>query len=98
MVYGASAGAAAAAAARAALARAVKASGVLVRVEPDAFMRILDKNRSALVVSSVSGLWMKDYHYLTSYKGFAFYTKSRAPLILPGDVELIDARQIWMPS
>jgi hypothetical protein len=98
MVYGTSSGAAAAAAIHAAMVRAVKASGVLVRVEPEAFQAILSKNRGALVIASVGGVWRKEYNYLTSYKGFAFFTKSPNGLIFPGDVELINAKQIWMPS
>jgi len=93
MVYGATA-----AAIHAATVQAVKASGVLVRVEPDAFVKILSQHRDALVVASVSGIWHKDYHYLTSYKGLAFYTKTSTELNLPGDVELVHARQIWMPG
>ena len=96
MVY--SSGAAAAAAAHAALVQAVKASGVLVRVEPDAFTKIADKNRSGLVVVSVGGIWNRGYHYLMSYKGLAFYTKTSTELSLPGDIEVVAARQIWMPS
>jgi hypothetical protein len=87
-----------AAAAHAALVQAVKASGVLVRLEPDEFLRILLKNRGALVVTSAGGWWNRGYHYLTGYKGLAFYTRSTAELSLPGDVELIAAKQIWMPS
>ncbi len=97
MAYGAGAGGAAAAA-YAAMVQAVKASGVLVRVEPDAFLKVLGKNRGALVVTSVGGIWNRGYHYLTSYKGLAFYTRNQAPLALPGDIELIEAKQFWMPT
>ncbi len=97
MVYSGG-GAAGAAAAHAAMVQAVKASGVLVRVEPDAFIRILEKNRNSLVVTAPGGFWSKGYQYLTSYKGIAFHTKSITELILPGDVEIVAARQIWMPG
>lgn len=96
MVYGSSAGAVAAA--HAAKVQAVKASGVIVRVEPDAFIRILEKNRGALVVTAPGGFWSKGCQYLTSYKGIAFYTKSLTELMMPGDVEIVAARQIWMPA
>jgi hypothetical protein len=95
MAYASGAGAAAA---HAAMVQAVKASGVLVRLEPNAFLSILSKNRGALVVMSVGGWWSRGFHYLTSYKGLAFYTTSGAELLLPGDAELIAASQIWMPS
>ena len=95
MVYG---GGGAAAAAYAAMVQAVKASGVLVRVEPDAFLKILGKNREALVVTAPGGFWNRSYQYLTSYKGLTFFTKSNIQLMLPGGVEVVAAGQIWMPS
>jgi hypothetical protein len=96
MVYGG--GGAAAAAAHAALVQATKASGVIVKVEPDAFLKIVNKNREALVVIAPGGFWGKGYHYLTSYKGLAFFTKSRTELMLPGGAEVVSAQQIWIPS
>ena len=88
----------ASAAIHAAIIRAVKASGVLVRVEPEAFQMIMNKNHEAVVIMSTGGLLNRGIHYLTSYKGFAFYTKTSTELMLPGDAEVISARQIWMPS
>ena len=85
-------------AARAALVQATRASGVLVRVKPDAFLEITGNARGALVVVSITGIWQHEYHYLTSYKGLAFYTKSKRELDLPGDVELVNAKQIWIPQ
>jgi hypothetical protein len=95
MAYG---GGGAATAIHAAIVRAIKASGVLVRVEPETFQKILDKNQDAVVIISTGGLFNRGMHYLTSYKGFAFYTKTSAELILPGNIEIISARQIWMPN
>ncbi|MCL1886228.1 MAG: hypothetical protein FWF98_05710 [Dehalococcoidia bacterium] len=88
----------AAAAAHAALVQAVKASGVLVRLEPDDFMRILNKNRDGLVVLAQGGFMNRGFSYLTSYKGLAFYTKSPVELDLPGSVEVVNAKQIWIPN
>jgi hypothetical protein len=91
-------GANAAAARAAAIARAVKASGTIVSVEPDDFISILSKSSRPLVVTAIGGLIKKNYQYLTSYKGLAFFTKSPSPLNLPGDIELIAARKIWIPD
>jgi hypothetical protein len=91
-------GGAAAAAAAAAIANAVKASGVLVRVEQEDFQTILSKAEKPLVVMATGGILRKKHQYLTSYKGFAFYTKSDAPLMLPGNAETINAKQIWIPG
>jgi hypothetical protein len=97
MVYG-NGGAAAAAAAQAAIAQAVKASGAIIRVEPDAFMIILAKVDVPLVVSATGGVFKKDFRYLTSYKGLIFFTKSSFQLILPGRAEIIAAKEIWIPA
>lgn len=92
------AGASAGAAAAAAIAQAIKASGVLVRVEPDEFMRILERQRGLLVVHATGGFFRTNYQYLTSYKGLAFFTKSPEPLELPQDCETVLAGGIWIPG
>jgi hypothetical protein len=96
MAYGG--GGAAVAAAHAAIVQAVKASGVIVRLEPDAFMTVLNKIEKPLVVMAPEGWLKKDFAYLTSYKGLCFYTKCRTMLMLPGSAELIAAKQIWVPA
>lgn len=93
----ASTGATGAAAAAAAVANAIKASGVLVRVSADDFQRIVERGDEPLVVAARAGFLSRAYDYLTSYKGLAFYTRSREPLALGGEVEIVTAKQIWMP-
>jgi hypothetical protein len=95
MSAGAAAGAAAAAAA---IAQAIKASGVLVRVEPAEFEAIVGRTKAPLVVTAKGGLFSTNYQYLTSYKGLAFFTYSDAQLPLPGDVEVIVAKKILIPG
>lgn len=97
---GAAAGAAAggAAAAAAAIANAIKASGVLVRVEPDDFLAVVGRQKQPLVVHATGGIVRTTYHYTVSYKGLAFFTKSVTPLNLPGDAEVVMAKKIWVPS
>ncbi|KKK47628.1 hypothetical protein LCGC14_3153290, partial [marine sediment metagenome] len=93
---GATAGAGGAAA-QAAIAQAIKASGVIVRVEPDAFLSILDRSDAPLVVTAQTGWFSKKDQYLTSYKGLAFFTKSAIPLTLPPSAEVVAAKTIWIP-
>lgn len=88
----------AAAAAAAAIAQAIKASGVLVRLDPAEFLKILSRVPDPLVVAATGGLFTKNYQYLMGYKGLAFYTKSAEPLQLPAGAELIAARGIWTPK
>jgi hypothetical protein len=76
---------AAAAAVTAAIANAVKAFGTIVRVEPEEFMKILSLDRNPLVVQSRGGLFSRSNKYLTSYRGLAFFCKSRTALNLPGE-------------
>jgi hypothetical protein len=92
-----SAGAASAAAAGA-IAQAIKASGVIVRVEPDDFVGILKRQPGALVVHATGGFFSTNYQYLTSYKGLAFFTRAPAPLDLPPGTELVQAKRIWVPG
>lgn len=95
MTNGAAGGAAAAAAA---IANAIKASGAIVSVESTDFMTILEKSDRPLVVCSESKFLSTKYHYLTSYKGLIFYTKSDRPLMLRPSAEIIHAKKIWIPS
>ena len=81
-----------------AMVQAVKASGAIVRLEPQAFMTILNKIEKPLVVTAPGGFLSKGFSYLTSYKGLCLYTKSPSQLILPSSTELIAAKQIWIPS
>ena len=98
MAYAGGGAAAAAAAQAAAIARAIKASGAIVSVNPDDFLYIMSKSSRPLVVTATGGVFKTNYQYLTSYKGLVFYTKSPAPLPLPGDTELIAAQKIWIPG
>ena len=92
------AGAAAAGGAAAAIAQAIKASGVIVRVEPEDFVAILKRQSGALVVHATGGIFTTHYKYVTSYKGLAFFTKAPAPLDLPAGTELVQAKAIWVPG
>jgi len=91
-------GAVVAAAAAGAIAKAIKASGVVVRVRPEDFESLLSRAQGALVVHAQGGLFSTKYMYLLSYKGLAFFTKSGEPIQLPAHVEMIDAARIWAPS
>jgi hypothetical protein len=86
-------------AAAAAIAQAIKASGAIVRVPPGDFVQIISRGKAPLVVVvPAGGFFRKDNQYLSSYKGLAFYAKSREPLHLPGDAEVVLAEKIWMPG
>jgi hypothetical protein len=85
-------------AAMAAIAQAIRASGVLVRVSPQDFQKILRKIKQPLVIQAKgSSFFSPRNQYLTSYKGFAFFTKSATEILLPAETETILAKKIWIP-
>lgn len=85
-------------AAAAAIAQATKASGAIVRVDPRDFLHILQRQERPLVVHATGGFFSTNYQYLTSYKGLVFYSKSEAPIGLPRDTEVVQAKRIWIPA
>jgi hypothetical protein len=86
------------AAAAAAIANAIKASGVLVRVKPEEFGKILARVREPLVVIAEGGFFSTNFQYLTSYKGLAFFTKSKTQLLLPAGAEIVTAGSMNIPG
>lgn len=95
---GGAAGGAAGAAVAAAIANAIKASGAIVKVDPNDFRKIMEKIDEPLVVRAEGGFLSRKYQYLTAYKGLIFYTKSPSELPFRSDVEMILAEKIWIPS
>lgn len=81
-----------------AIANAKRASGVVVAVTPENFSAILARAGNPLVVHATGGVFSTSYQYMTTYRGFAFYTKSRQPVQLPAGTELITAESIWVPQ
>ncbi len=79
------------------MAMATKASGTIVRVEPEVFLGLLQRQENPLVIHARTKLANRRYRYLTSYKGLAFFTKSKTPLSLPSSIELVEAKEIWIP-
>jgi hypothetical protein len=82
----------------AATVQAVKASGAIVRVLPEMFTSLVSKSNDPLVVTAMGGVFRRGHQYLTSYKGLFFFTKSPTPLQFSGNVEMITAKTIWVPS
>ncbi len=87
-----------AAAYAAAIAQAIKASGAIVSVEPEAFIKLISRIEKPAVVTAPGGVFKKNFQYLTAYKGLFFFTKSPESLMLPGGTEIIAAKKIWIPG
>ena len=84
--------------AHAAIANAIKATGVVVRLEPREWLSILKRTENPLVVIAEGGMFKTKYQYLTSYRGLAFFTKSPTALVLPGRVDVITAKSMSIPD
>ncbi len=80
------------------IANAIKASGAIVKVEADVFEQLIQKQQDGLVVFNEGGIFSTSYKYLTSYKGIFFFTKTKTPLILPANLEVVKTKKIWMPE
>ena len=90
-------GLAATAAANAA-ARALKASGAIIKLESDEFAKILLRTTDPLIVISPTGFKKRKTRYLLSWKGFVFYCETKEQLVLPSGAETVLADKIWIPS
>jgi hypothetical protein len=88
---------AAGAAAAAAVIRAIKASGVIVRVPPDEFTTILEQNPQGLVVHARGGFMYRRHTYLMGYRGLAFCTLAPEAIPIPRGCQLVEAKRIWIP-
>ncbi len=84
--------------AAAAAGQAIKASGAVVRVEPEAFVRLAARQEEPLIIRARGGFLGARWQYLTSFRGFVFYAKSSDPLPLPSRAEVLEAKKIWIPS
>jgi len=94
------------AAAAAAIANAIRASGVLVKMEVADFLNILAREERPTVVVAPPQSWtfrrlgaqMSKYRYLTSWRGLAFWCETKELLDLPAGVDVIQARSIHIPA
>ncbi len=86
------------AAAAAAIANAIKASGAIVKLKEEDFIKVISRADNPVIIISRGGFMKKDFDYLTAYKGFVFYVRTKKGINLPGDSEIISAQQIWIPS
>jgi hypothetical protein len=84
-------------AAAAAVIAATKASGVLVKLDPNEFVKLLQRMQDPLIVIAEGGIFGKNFQYLVGYKGLAFFTKSSEELSLPSGAEVVRANKIWIP-
>jgi len=76
------------------------APGAIVEVATEVFTAIIARERESrpLVIMAERGVIKTNYRYLAACRGFVFYTKSADSLMLPGYVDIITVRKIWVPG
>lgn len=77
-----------------AIATAIKASRILVRLDPAEFLRLLHRAEEPLIVVAPGGLFRRSWWRPTSYKGLALYTKSTNQPPLSGRAEIVNTDTI----
>ncbi len=78
--------------------KVIKATGAIIHIESWDFTQLLLKTEQPVVIKAKAGLLRNYYQYMTTYKGFIVFTRSRQELDLPANVELINAKEIWLPE
>ncbi len=87
-----------AAAAQQAISNAVMASGAIIKIDNNSFINLLSKMDSAVVIEAKGGVFGTRWNYLTNYKNFYFFTKSKEKIGIPSRHELIKSSRIWVPG
>ena len=82
----------------AAIVEAIKASGAIVRVEPEEFRKLLDQNQEGLLVHAMGGLFSSKHRYLMGYKGLVFHTSAPESISVPRGCQIVEAKKIWIPG
>lgn len=78
--------------------QAQKMNGVFVKIEPKEFQNMLNKQEGLMVIMTKAGLFTDVFIYLTSYKGFVFYCKSKEQLTLPNNKhEMMYSTHVTLP-
>ena len=77
---------------------ALKMNGVFVKMEVKEFLKLINEKENLLIVYSETGIFTNQYLYLTSYKGFIFYCKSKEQVPLPSKHEKIFSSNVTLPT
>lgn len=78
--------------------QALKMNGAFIRIDAQDFQNILRKAEGLLVIESKTGIFSNTFLYLTAYKGFICYCKTKEQLGVPGSHEKIYASHVSLPQ
>lgn len=74
-----------------------KMNGVFVKLQPEDFQNLLNRNEGLAVVTSSVSFFGTTFTYVTSYKGLVFYCKSKQQLSVASRHEIIRAQSVSLP-
>ncbi|MBX2899626.1 MAG: hypothetical protein KF775_08245 [Cyclobacteriaceae bacterium] len=77
--------------------QALKMNGVFVRLAPEDFQNLLNRNEGLAVVTASVTFLGTTFTYLTAYKGLVFYCKSKQQLSVSSRHETILAQSVSLP-
>lgn len=75
----------------------VKMNGVFVRLSPEDFQTLLNRNEGLAVVTASTSFFGTSYTYVTSHKGLVFYCKTKSQLSVSGKHETFQAQSVSLP-
>jgi hypothetical protein len=76
----------------------IKMTGVFIRLSPEDFQNMLNRNEGLAVVTTSTSFFGITYTYVTSYKGLVFYCKAKSQLSISSRHETIVAQTISLPA
>ncbi len=77
--------------------QALRSNGIFVELTAEDFQNLMNRSEGLVVVQATAGIFTKKLIYLTSYKGLAFYCKTRNELVVPSKHERIFAKSVSLP-
>jgi len=77
--------------------QALKMNGVFIRLTPEDFQNMLNRNENLAVVISSVKFFGTTHTYVTSHKGLLFYCKGKEQLSVPSKHEIIHASSMSLP-
>lgn len=77
--------------------QALKMNGAFIKLTPEDFQNLLNRNENLAVAVSKASFFKTTYTYVTSHKGLIFYCKHNEQLSIPSKHETINTSSISLP-
>lgn len=78
--------------------QALRMNGVFIKLTPEDFQNLLNRNEGLAVVTTSTHFFGTTFTYVTSYKGLIFYCKTKSQLSVSSKHESILAQSVALPQ